>query len=74
PVIATDVGCIKEYIKDGKNGYLFEKGNYEMLVKKISKLLDNADLRKAIGLMARKTIAVKFSWEKTIRDIKGVLG
>lgn len=74
PVIATDVGCIKEYIKDGKNGYIFEKGNHEMLAKKILKLIDNGELRKAIGYMARKTIIARFSWEKTIKEIEKVLG
>ena len=35
PVIGTNQGGPTEYIKDGKNGYLFEKGNANDLCKKI---------------------------------------
>ena len=74
PVVATNVGHVKFYIKDGKNGYLFPKKEYYVLAKKLSKLIENPDLRKAIGLMARKTITTKFSWEKTVKEIEAVLG
>jgi glycosyltransferase involved in cell wall biosynthesis len=74
PVVATNVGCIHEYINDGKNGYLFQPRNSIMLARKLSKLIENKELRKAIGLMARKTMTIKFSWEHTIKEIGKMLG
>ena len=36
PVIASRVGGIPEYVKDGESGLLFEPGNYKELAEKIS--------------------------------------
>lgn len=73
PVLATNVGHVKHYIKDGKNGYLFPKRNTIMLVKKLEKLVSNKGLRKGIGLVARKTIETRYPWEKTVKGIKKAL-
>ena len=73
PVIATDVGHVKYYIRDGKNGYIFPKKDYETLARKLEKLIVNESLRKGIGLMARKTIETKYPWEKTVEEIKKCL-
>ncbi|MCX6707513.1 MAG: glycosyltransferase family 4 protein, partial [Candidatus Woesearchaeota archaeon] len=72
PVIATDVGCVSDYIINGKNGYIFPKKDYEALAKKLSKLIENRELRTAIGMMARKTITLRFSWEKTVAEFEKV--
>ncbi|PIN86721.1 hypothetical protein COV19_03225 [Candidatus Woesearchaeota archaeon CG10_big_fil_rev_8_21_14_0_10_44_13] len=73
PVVTTGVGYLKEYIKDGKNGYIFPKKDHRKLAEKIDKLIVNPDLRKAIGSMARKTIQADYPWENTAREIKKVL-
>lgn len=73
PVIATDVGHLKSYISDGKNGYLFPKRNVFMLMKKLEKLVSRPGLRKGIGTMARKTIETRYRWENTVKDIKKAL-
>ena len=41
PVIASRVGGIPEIIKDGKNGLLFESGNYRDLASKLRFLVQN---------------------------------
>ncbi|MBW3000003.1 glycosyltransferase family 4 protein [Candidatus Woesearchaeota archaeon] len=73
PVIATPVGHVKDYIESNYNGYLFPRENVDILVKKIERLLGNKELRKAIGMIARKTVQVKYSWKKTASQIKKVL-
>lgn len=40
-LVATNTGGIKEYVRDGYNGYLFERENYNDLHEKISFVLDN---------------------------------
>lgn len=48
PVIATDIGSLKDTIKDGYNGYKFELKNVEELAKKI-KLMDDDKKVKELG-------------------------
>lgn len=74
PVIATPVGHLKHYIVDGKNGFLFNKGNPTMLAKKLAMLIEDAKLRKAIGEEARRTVTAKYSWDKTAKEIMEELG
>lgn len=73
PVVATYVGNIKNYIVDGKNGYLFPRGDVAFLENKLSRLIENPELRKAFGILARKTMVTRFHWEKTVKQIVYVL-
>ncbi|MBU0756736.1 MAG: glycosyltransferase family 4 protein [Nanoarchaeota archaeon] len=72
PVIATRVGYIREYIKNGKNGYIFQKKDSYALYKKLNLLYNDSKKREEMGQQARKTVVQKFSWEKTVDEIKGV--
>lgn len=49
PIVASNVGGVSAEICDGENGYLCEPGNVDHLVKYISKLLDNSELRTRLG-------------------------
>lgn len=40
PVIASDIDSLKEFIIDGKNGFLFEKGSVDSLAAVMIRLLD----------------------------------
>lgn len=59
PCVCSPVGVNKEIIKDGINGFFADKP--EEWIDKLSLLIDNAELRKKIGLAGRKTIEEKFS-------------
>ena len=48
PVIASRVGGIPEYVKEGESGILFEAGNYEELAEKITQVLSDDSLRKKL--------------------------
>lgn len=41
PIIASNIGAIPEFVKEGKNGLLFEAGNPEDLYQKICTVTDN---------------------------------
>ncbi len=56
PVIASKIGGINELIVNGKNGFLVQPGNHEMLAKKIIYLLKNKALLKKMAHNARKNI------------------
>jgi len=74
PVLSTRVGLAKEYIKHKTNGMFFPKRNIYILRKKIEQLINDKELRLRLGKNARKTIEEKFSWERTVKEIKRVLG
>lgn len=73
PVIATSVGLIKSYIKEGKNGFLFPKRNSYVLAKKLDWLIESSSMRENLGKNARKTVVDNFSWNKTISDLNKAL-
>jgi glycosyltransferase involved in cell wall biosynthesis len=43
PVIASDIDSLKEFIADGKNGFLFEKGSIDSLSSVMLGLLDRSE-------------------------------
>lgn len=72
-VIVTPVGYVKEYIKEEFNGLFFHKENSYSLSKKIEMLLNDDKLRHKLGINARKTIEEKYSFDKTVEEIKKLL-
>ena len=61
PTIMSPVGVNSEIIQHGVNGYL--ASGDEEYVDAISKLIEDAELRKKIGDAGRKTIVEKYSVE-----------
>ena len=58
PCIAYDSAeGAREIINSGENGYLIKNRNAEMMIKKISDLIDNSSERKKIGKNARNSIS-----------------
>ena len=73
PVIAYNSGGIPEYVKDGINGFLFDKLAPESLIEKIKKL-ETLDKNKILEMkkQARKT-AENFSKENFKKNIRSFL-
>lgn len=61
PVVATDVGGIREIIKDGVNGYLVKKNNSNEMAKRIELLLSSNNLRKKLSKKSSEISIKKFS-------------
>jgi glycosyltransferase involved in cell wall biosynthesis len=68
PVAASNINGIKEVVKDGYNGVLFEPGNVKDMAEKITFLLNNKEEAKKMGKNGRKLMEEKFSWEKIARQ------
>lgn len=63
PVIASNIGSLPELVVDGENGYLFEPGNVQELVKKI-KQFDEDETVKVMGANSRKRLEERFAPDK----------
>jgi glycosyltransferase involved in cell wall biosynthesis len=61
PIIASDIGGIKDIITDKINGLLFESGNILSLIEKIKLLLQNNDLRQLIIKNGKQTVVKNYS-------------
>lgn len=59
PVLASNVGMHKEFITDGRNGYLIDSSRE--WVERINQLITNPDLRTEIGNEARRTVEDQYS-------------
>jgi len=56
PVIATQTSGAKDLVEDGKTGFLVPIGNVVTLKEKIKVLLENSELRRAMGSAGRERI------------------
>lgn len=54
PIISTDVGDVSKFITNSENGFIIEEGDKATLTKYLEKLINNAELRKNLGISARK--------------------
>ncbi len=70
PVVATDVGGVREIIKDGENGFLYPFGNINSLIDKISTLIESVDLRLKFKENALNTLKNNFTESKMIEDVE----
>lgn len=64
PVVVTRKGGIPLAVKEGYNGYFVRPRNSSEIVEKVNKLLDDPVLRAKMGHNARKSVELRFSWEK----------
>ncbi len=64
PVIASDIGAMREVVSDGQNGLYFRAGDAKDLADKILFLIQNDEFRITMGNNARREFVGKFSAEK----------
>jgi len=72
PVVASSIGMVKDFIEDGVNGCLVK--TEEEWVEKISKLIEDPNLRRKIGLAGRKTVEEKYSLKLNAFKFLEVIG
>ena len=65
-VLASDVGGMKELIKDGENGILFKSGSIDALEKVLCEIIERDDLKK-IKENAYKYIVNDRNWLKNAK-------
>ena len=53
---------------DNKTGFLVKEGNYNNIIEKLSKLLENERLSKEMGKEGAKFIRDRFNWELVTKN------
>ncbi len=67
PVVASRVGGLCEVVEDGETG-LFVENSPEEIAAAVRRLLDDADLRRRLGVRARERVQERFSMERMVRE------
>lgn len=67
PIVATDVGGLKEMIDDGQSGILTEPARADLLAQTIKKVLDNDKLAQTLGQNAQKN-SERFNLQKMAQE------
>lgn len=70
PVIATDVGEVSRFIKDGKTGYVVNRGADYLIAEKIIWVLENPEHAKEMGERARAVALMHFDQAKVAESQK----
>lgn len=72
PVVASRLGSLPFVIDEGYNGLLFEPGDSEDLVRKLSKLLTQHSLIAALGDRGRETVEEKYSQDVHFKKLRNI--
>jgi glycosyltransferase involved in cell wall biosynthesis len=67
PVVAFAVDGVVEQIVDGQTGFLCPPGQGELLTKAISTLVYNRELRRRMGVQARRHVVEHFGFDKVLK-------
>jgi glycosyltransferase involved in cell wall biosynthesis len=73
PVVATDVGGVRDWLHDGQNGILVEPGNPDQLANAIVKIINNPKLRADMSKYARSSTE-DFTTDRFARNLLHVIG
>jgi len=73
PVIASEIGAMKDMIQNGINGFLFEPGNAKRLTELAKALFQNEDLRRKMRIGARNSFNEKYSPECVYQKTENIL-
>lgn len=72
PVIATDVGGIREIVSDGKTGIVVPSKNPEAIAQAVIKISEKSSLRDYLCKNALRMIRLKYDFEKITSDVEKV--
>jgi glycosyltransferase involved in cell wall biosynthesis len=73
PLVATDVGALREIVQDGRTGLIVPPGSVASLVAALSRLVTDANLRRTFGDNAAALVADRFDAAKNSARIVDVL-
>ena len=70
PTVASRIGILPDYIRDGENGFL--AATEDEWLDRLGRLADDPGRRRQLGLAGRETVAEDYSvqaWAPRVRDI-----
>jgi glycosyltransferase involved in cell wall biosynthesis len=72
--VANAVGCMREYVRHGENGFLVDPiGDEEQFCNYLTQLMQDEVLREEMSRKARQTMVNYFNWDDTTSQLRDVL-
>ena len=68
PVVATDVGGVREAVVEGETGHVVASGDDEKMAAGIIRLLNDPERARAMGQLGRTRVAAKFSCDRHLQN------
>jgi glycosyltransferase involved in cell wall biosynthesis len=69
PVVSTDVGGVRDVVKDGESGFLVPKGDAAAFAASVAKLIESPALRTRMGTAGKEDAIVRYSYKRLSSDI-----
>ena len=73
PVVTLDIDPLREIVRHGKEGLLFEEKDEEALARAITELVASPERSREMGLAARERIVAHYSWQVHCEKLELVL-
>lgn len=72
PALASDIGPVREVIKDGETGILFKPSDSQDIQRALIEIIQNPDLGRQLAQRAKGFIKIKFDPQRQIRLLEEV--
>ena len=72
PVVASDVGGVREAVGEGETGFLVPRGDAAGLRARLEALLENPDLRARLGAEGRRRYEARFGLGRMLKKTRAV--
>ena len=63
PVVASNIGGLRDVVQDGEDGFLVPPGDKEELVKRLEYFLSDLEVATQMGEKGAKRVVREMSWE-----------
>lgn len=73
PVVATDVGAMRETVSDGETGLIVPREDHEALAQALDMLVQDPDRRAAMGRAGQQRARAMFALERQVREFNAIL-
>jgi glycosyltransferase involved in cell wall biosynthesis len=74
PVVASDIGQLRDLIQPEINGILVPPGDAAALAQALECLSQDPGMRKRLGREGRKTVLARYTWDAVVRRIMSLAG
>ncbi len=68
PVVATDVGGVREAIVEGETGFIVGSGDHEKMANRIIDIFNDPDRAHSMGVLGRSIVEARFGCEHHLRN------
>jgi glycosyltransferase involved in cell wall biosynthesis len=71
-IVSTDVGCGRDLLRAGENGFVFETGNVDKLAEALQHIIESSELRGSMSEASRRIIA-GWSYQECLEGLREAL-